>query len=65
MEAPGSCEGLSLNLSSKRADSWLSSELIHLLNGNVKAWQTVGHVKIGFADEARGSVALMGGSLIT
>lgn len=54
LTAPGSCEGLNPNILPRQRDSWLSSELIHLLNGNVKAWQTVSHIKIDFADEAGG-----------
>lgn len=54
LPASGSWEGLNPNSLPRWRDSWLSLELIHLLNGNVKAWQTVSHVKIDFADEARG-----------
>lgn len=41
-DALGASESLNLNtFFRERRDLWLSSELIHLLNGNVKAWQTL------------------------
>lgn len=79
--ALGASESMNLNtFFQERRDLWLSSEFIHLLNGNVKAWQTLLLMipvqryswaansrphENGFCQWNHGAITLQGESLVT